>query len=67
MVQILALSLLGVPNFLWDRLAESSIDFDVGEFQFLVDLGQVLAVEDDKDVSLWEHSFAEVVIESLIS
>lgn len=61
------MSLLGIPNFLRDRLAESSIDLDVGEFQFLVDLGKVLTVKDDKDVSLWENTLAEVAIESLIS
>lgn len=61
------MSLLGIPNFLWDRLAQSSIDLDVGEFQFLVDLGKVLTVKDDKNVSLWENTLAEVAIESLIS
>ena len=67
MVEILALSLLRVPNLLRDSLAEPCIDLDIGELQFLVNVAEVLTVEDGEDVSLGEESLAEETIEALIT
>ena len=67
MVEILALSLLRVPNLLRNSLAEPRIDLDISELQFLVNVAEVLTVEDGKDVALGEEPLAEETIEALIA
>ena len=44
MVQIHALGLLRVPDFLRDRPTHLLVDLNVAEFQLLVDLVEILAV-----------------------
>ena len=66
-IKVHSLCLLRLPNFLWDQFAQSSVNLDIGKFQFLVNLVKVLPVYDDKDVAFWELSVFEVVTEAFIA
>jgi len=67
MVKIHSLGLLRVPNFFWNQLAQPRIDLDIGKFQFLVNVVEVLTVKENKDVALGKKSIFEVGTEAFIA
>ena len=67
MVKIHSLGLLRVPNFFWNQLAQSRIDLDIGKFQFLVNVVEVLTVKENKNVALGKKSIFEVGTEAFIA
>lgn len=66
LVKLHALCLLGLPDLLRNGLAKPSIDLNIGELEFLVQLVEVLVIDDHKHVALWEDSLLELVVEFLL-
>ena len=66
-VEVLALRLLRIPDFLRDRLAQSGVDLNVRKLQLLVDLTKVLAIDDHENVAFGEYPLAEEVVKSPIT
>ena len=66
LVQFHALSLLGLPDLLRNGFAKPSVDFNIGELEFLVQLVKVLVIDDHEHVAFREDPLLELVVEFLL-
>ena len=67
MIHVHSLRLFRVPDLLRNNLAQARVDLQIAEFQFLVDVIQVLVVQNDENMPFGEYTLLKLVIELFVS